>query len=239
MSLINEALKKAQQMRSGEESPGPQQPISGISTSSGADYRDVIRLALGVSGGILVICGAVALLGYGIVKVDRNEEAVADSNRPTPAASDRAAASSGGLVNLSGSQPGLPDRSEAKPESVSAGHEDQPPVTVISFAAPPSRPEVIGNSEAGQMPQQTRESKPDNLSAPAKEKAPMTVVEFIDSLVVNGVRLSGKKSKVLLGSRVFRKNSVVNKKLKLKILEIKSGQIEFIDIDGITYTKYF
>ena len=65
------------------------------------------------------------------------------------------------------------------------------------------------------------------------------IVAYVDTLEIQGTRLSPSNRKVLMNNKVYRTNSVVSKEYRLRILEIKQNTIVFVDHAGIKYLKHF
>lgn len=72
-----------------------------------------------------------------------------------------------------------------------------------------------------------------------KEAPRSRVQEFIDSLAVTGVMISKDESMALINNRVFSKNSIVDSKFNLTLIEIQPQKIVLKDGTGTTYDVDF
>lgn len=61
--------------------------------------------------------------------------------------------------------------------------------------------------------------------------------EFLDTLTINGIMYSGENSKVLLNNRVFTKNSVVHTRPMLTLSEIRPHELVFRSASGDIFRK--
>ncbi len=60
---------------------------------------------------------------------------------------------------------------------------------------------------------------------------------FVDGLKVAGIRFSGTDSKVLMNDKVYRVNDIVDRSLNLRLIEVQSDSLTFVDENNVTYTK--
>ncbi len=95
-------------------------------------------------------------------------------------------------------------------------------------SAPAQQKEIV---KATPMPTASKQT-------PAAAKDPV-IADYVDKLVIQGIRLSGVNSKVLMNNKVFRLNTYVNRDLKLTVISISKERIIFADNVGIRYTKYY
>ncbi len=92
-------------------------------------------------------------------------------------------------------------------------------------------------------------NKSKNTIVPSKQKlsiisesnAPPNpkVIHFLEQLEINGVKLGGENSKVLISNKAYREGATVNNEHKLKVARISSHEIIFIDSKKVTYIKHF
>lgn len=214
MSLISNALKKAQRQRAAEAEAavGPDTPIR--RGKSGMPTETLILL---IAGAAVIVVLSVVLTVYLM--------------RPAPApVSEKLDAP----VQLAATTPApeitAPVIKMPEPELVSTA-----PIT--TDVARNSVAEAL--SEKAPM-----ESAPSATPIPQAAtlepaRADERVYTFIDKLQVTGVRSSGADSKVLMNDRVYRVNDIVDRALALRLIKVEPDRLVFEDANGITYTKTF
>jgi hypothetical protein len=103
--------------------------------------------------------------------------------------------------------------------------EPSSPAAVTAAAAKTASPSLI--TLAG-PPAADNASRPD-----------LRIQTFVDSIKVGGIRSSGAESKVLMNDHVYRVNDIVDRSLNLRLTEVRSDSLTFVDENGATYTKSF
>ena len=63
------------------------------------------------------------------------------------------------------------------------------------------------------------------------------ILAYLDAMQIAGVRVSDTGSKVLMNDRVFREGEIVDHLLGLRLKEVESNMLTFVDERGIIYTK--
>ena len=243
MSLINDALKKAQKQRTGDSPPLAAMPgVGGESAAkiakrgkpAGIDAQ-LTRLAVG-AGGVLVLAIAV---GFFVFRAS-HRHAAADGPKPAVTAEAPKTAEpapAGAKPGKDGTAPAitftLPIAPPAQPVSSitsSAGNETGPagPAAITPASKPPEA--------AGPAPAKGEPAKPAVL-APAKFDTKS--INFIESLRIAGIRASATDSKVLMNDRVYRIGDIVEHELGLKLIGITASSLTFEDERGARYTRSF
>lgn len=232
MSLINDALKKAQRQRT-VDAAGVAPPMPGESgprvTRRGKPLASQSVLLIVTAGAVLIVVSVVAT-------VYLLREPSTPATTPTIVQSSQPA----------GQIPATPDSPPVNPvvfvpltppvETPAA----QSPVPVsLPTPAPatiPTSPPVVATPPAPPVvaPQTEPVSRP---VTPASDKPDERILDYIDRLHVLGVRSSGSDSRVLMNDRVYRVNDVVDRGLGLRLIEVQSGRLEFEDARGMRYTK--
>ncbi|MEO6006403.1 MAG: hypothetical protein ABIZ04_15520 [Opitutus sp.] len=230
MSLINEALKKAQRQRS-DHPPG----------MPGADRMDQRAKPMGTQAIILIVAGAAVLVVFSVLitfyLVNRGSTAatppvatvakpaaVVEATPPPTTAAVAAPAISVPLV--------VPAAVESTasttppPPAVSA----LPPPVGAATSAPAATETVVAAVAAPPVaiPEVTTAGQPE-----------LKIQLFVDSIRVMGIRSSGGESKVLMNDRVFRVNDIVDRTLALKLVKVEPELLTFSDRNGMVYTKTF
>ena len=206
MSLINEALKKAQNQRAAGAAAQPTPP----SVQSPESPPPLVRIPkrrpplaartlMGLVGTVLaglIVIAAVGYFGYPSV-----------SDQPAPVAP----------------KPVVQVPAPAPPPPPAA-----PPISVSLPPIPGSTPTGVGTTTAEATP------PPKPLAVPVGNPK---IAEFIATLRVAGIRLSGTDPKVILNDRVYRANDLVDRTLQVRLSKIESTRLVFIDANGFEYSK--
>lgn len=256
MSLINEALKKAQKERGGEVPPLTAMPSVGGETPQRIARRGKssgFPTGLLVGGGVLavvVIAGGV----YFLQKTPADQKPAtmagapapqpiqaAPSTAPTqvPGAITPAATIVAPVVTAPVQVPAATPRIEPPaPVSVVAAETPQPtapPVVAPATPAPAAVPQItIPVVAAAPAPEV---SKPDLAAKPGKLEP--RAINFIESLRVGAIRASADDSRVLMNDRVYRLGTIIEHEMGLKLIGITPNSLTFEDDRGATYTRTF
>ncbi|HET7534907.1 MAG TPA: hypothetical protein VFJ90_00535 [Candidatus Didemnitutus sp.] len=252
MSLINDALKKAQrQQTGGAEAPAPVESSSGGHAprverrEKPADFRSQVLVLGGVSAGLLLalIVGAFFWWRSSNSSESVPTQQVAHVSAPTAPTAKPA-------------QP-EPKPEPAKPESApasstaatsSATNTSAPqftlplaPQTPAQPASTPAAPAVNNASQvAVQLPATTSAAEmPKPVAAPDRPKPTAPMVKLIDGFRVTGIRASGGESKVLMNDRVYRVGDTVDVEQGIKLTGVAQGALTFEDSRGAVYTRNF
>jgi cytoskeletal protein RodZ len=231
MSLINEALKKAQKQRTGEAEPLP--------TIGGESAARIARRGkpAGFSALIVrIVAGAVGVIAIVVVTVIFMRRGPAESApaQPTPVVAQAP------VVQTPVTKP-----AEAVPQP--KVETPAPTVTkpVVVASAPvkiePAKPQIVETpapavvTPAATVPiittPSTEASRPGRLEARA--------VTFIEAIRVSGIRASGSDRKVLMNDRVYRLGDLVEPEMGLTLVGIATNALTFQDEKGAKYTRNF
>lgn len=221
MSLINDALKKAQRQRGDHPSPSAAPLPGGTAASSPRGAAP--------SGPQFWLLGAGALLGLGLalgaVFLLRDDPAVPAA--ATPAASTAAP-----------SAPGTPATETITPPTVSA---ETGPAAAATTAAPPATPPgeppliTVSTQPAPAVPVEEKTALP-----PTSPPRPsLRMINAIDAFRIAGVRASGTDSKVLMNDRVYRLGDTVDHELGIRITAVSANSVTFEDESRASYTRNF
>lgn len=228
MSLINEALKKAQKQRTGEAPSLSTLPTIGgesaarIARHSQPSGFNPLLLGLG-AGAVLFVLGLVIFLLRSPATPARSPAvATAPVSAPTPArpAAPPAPASAPTAFVLTIPQVTPPNNASPVPP-VAPAHSTavQSPTTPAAAAAPAPAPVT----------------PPPNVPPKMELKA----ITFIETMRVTGIRASATDSKVLMNDRVYRPGDIVEHVLGLKLTAITANSLTFEDEKGARYTRNF
>ncbi len=227
MSLINDALKKAQKQRTGEGPDLSALPAIGGESATRIARRDkptgFNTLVLWIGGGAaaLLLLGAGGFFAVHLLTrapepaaVPKTVTTTAAPAKPTETA-PKTADTSVAPVNPSVT---IPATSAPAPAVVAATPVVETKPVVVAPVAPPPEP-----------------PKP---AAPPPKMEPKAIT-FIEALKVTGIRASTTDSKVLMNDRVYRIGDIVEHQMDLKLAGITSTSLTFEDEKGARYTRNF
>ena len=224
MSLINEALKKAEQARAGGLPEAPAAPATPVIAKRGRAIGTRTLVLLGALL-VLLVMGGVTLLVL-------------------PSGSDPAPAPRG--ENVAKSKPPAETKSAAaEPSARTEGPSTVPtpkPAATANAAPPLPAPTAVTAKKAPSADTPPADPPATPPPAPAATTAPRAddrVAEHLDRLRILGVRSPGPEARVLIGERVYRINDLVDRALGLRLQKVEPGRITFVDAAGATYTKNY
>lgn len=245
MSLINEALKKAQKQRTGESTPLPAiggESAERIARRSKPAGFNTLLLWFGIGGTVLAV---VVVAGVFLL-------------RKTPSSSVAATAPAPVLAPTSAPVASTPTPKPAEPVAVPAA--PAPAVASPSNAAPAPAPAFVVTTRtppAPVAPLKTEAPAPVVLAVPATSapvaaadvavlpkpalpgKLEPRAINYLESLHVAGIRASTTDAKVLMNDRVYRVGSIVEREMGLKLTGITANSLTFEDEHGASYTRTF
>jgi hypothetical protein len=221
MSLINEALKKAQRLRT-EEPAGiaTSAPGSGTRVEKRAEPRSAQQLVVIAGGGVVLVVLSVVLTFW---FMNRTPAAKPAPNPVVVKPADSAAPSP-----------------EIVPPAI------KPPVVAAETPLPTPAPPPVAVAETPASAAVTPPpAVPPPVAAPiAAAPGPTTtdsrVHAFVDALKVMGIRSgSAGDSRVLMNDRVFRVNDIVERNLGVRLTKVEPDRLTFTDANGAIYVKNF
>ena len=240
MSLISEALKKAQKMRA--------DPMAVASNSEGGNVARRGRptpaktVALAVAG-VAALVVLVVVTTIVVMRLNAPPPLTGAKSAPAQPAANMAA-------------PTTSPVSAAIPP-VTAPASPDPVVVVPAPVASASTPGAVRTAPAANAGAKAP-SAPSAKNAPAAQRnvtappvapsvpviaskptAEPRVQAFVDAVRVTGIRSSGADSKVLMNDRVFRLNDIVDRSLGIRLTEVRTDSLTFVDENGFAYLKNF
>ncbi|MDI1320326.1 MAG: hypothetical protein PSW75_09070 [bacterium] len=242
MSLINDALKRAQKQRTGDAPPLASMPSIGGESAVRIAKRAkpagfntlLLRLGLGTGALMILVVGGYFAFRAKPETAKRKAE-ISQNAAPLPADAKQPA----------GQTPGSPQGTTvpafslpvvAKPEPVAAKPEPAAAETIVA-AKPQPAPPVVSPRVSGLKPQASEPAQP---ASPAPVgKLDNKAITYIENLRVAGIRASATDSKVLMNDRVYRLGDTVERELGLKIVGITSSSLTFENEAGARYTRTF
>lgn len=232
MSLINEALKKAQRQRTGD-SP----PLAAMPGIGGEPAARIAKRAKPVGFNALLMrigLGAVALAALVISGIFLGGMLKSRPSVPPPAKPASA------VVAETSPKPADSTPSAKVPApSPSAANTFVLPNAAPAAPVPATPAPVVSENK----PAVTAPAAPPPPAAPAKAAPPAKLepksMTFIENLRVAGIRAAGADSKVLMNDRVYRIGDTVEHELGLKLTGITASSLSFEDERGAKYTRNF
>ncbi|MFP4674304.1 MAG: hypothetical protein ACLFO5_06915 [Opitutales bacterium] len=260
MSLINQALKKAQRDHGtarGATSPSTGDAAHQPGGSSGAPRRNPL-LVSGVVAAFALLVGLVAGLSFVLLQQPpphststqpREEQASspapdappdtmeAEESPPKRNASDEPADSS-------------TEEAAAQPAPLSFDAQRGEEFAETLFQARQASVEKLKEEKATGKNTSTEAAESEDTTTPSNDEKESTVspdetpaelkeniMDWLARAKINGVRLSDKGNKVLLNNRAYKTDDTVRYKYDLKVLIIQEHRILFVDGYGTKYLK--
>lgn len=256
MSLINEALKKAQRQRHDDPSaPVPPVPGGGTIARRGQP-RSAKSLVLISAGAVVLVVLSVVFTVYLVNRPAPSPPKVATAKPaapkaeppPKPIVVPPIATGGAAPASATASTPAITpppvatrapkdegSRPAATPAPVPAAIETKPPpVAAPSIADRPALapaqppPAVVPSTPA-----------PSSIPAQANSTPDPRIHAFVDTLRISGVKAGGAESRVLMNDRVYRLNDIVERTLGVRLIKVESNSLTFSDANGVTYVKFF
>jgi len=253
MSLINEALKKAQRQRHAaapaDEAPAPEKPARPIAAHGPAWGTSVVVAA---TSGALLIIGALVFFTLHWL-----------GNEPEPAPAPRVAATTKAAATAPAKSPAPAPTAAPVARPAAPGAEQAPqaqpvsaptatPTTATPTRVVPAAPAATASTPPAATTAPAASATPGDAPAPAAEPAAVTLTvpvraprpddripAYLESLRVAGVRILSSDSRVLIIDGVFRVNDTVDRGLGLMLLEVRQGTMVFEDAQGFKHEKRF
>lgn len=258
MSLINEALKKAQRQRTGDQLLPPPGPALSAPGSPPQPRRVKPRKPpLPAATVVLIGVGGLGLIVVTFFATTMILRFTGNSSLPPPAPAPHAqvkitpAPAPAGVptptVSVALPPVNTPASTEPAVTPAPASTDNVTPAAAPTVVATPT-PETASPIEPAspppiQIPTVSAEPEPAPAPPPAQPHGPPKplpeVYAIIDALRVNGIRASTTDPKVIMNDRLFRLNDVVDRVYGLKLIGITSTSLTFRDGFGATYTRTF
>lgn len=234
MSLINEALKKAQRQRSLDAAPLSSAP-SGIAAAAvttherSATHRHRSNAPVWFGVGLLLLgAGATVLI---------MRYAFAPAAPTTAATTDPAAAPAPASLPTPAPLPPAPEPLVTLPpiapiSPLPAAPSSLKPVPAAPSPSAQSAPAVASTPSASPLPVEVVP-----VAVPAVEDHETRVRAFLASARLTGVRGQDTQARVLMNEKVYRLNDMVEPELGLRLSAVRAGLLVFTDAEGRTYEK--
>lgn len=245
MSLINEALKKAQRQRSLDSAPLSSAP-SGVAAAAVTTHvraashrRSLAPLWFGLGLVALGVVATVLVMRYGLSPETPAKPVAVVA--PAPAAPGIGAASSSPPAS-----PSAPAPAQAAPEAAAplvmlppiartAPASAQVPLATPVASVPVPAPVAATPLAASTEPAPVAATPVAAVLTPAEQEA--QAYSFLNTIRLTGVRGLDREARVLMNERVWRLNDVVSPELGLRLSAVRPNLLVFTDSQGRTYEK--
>ena len=225
MSLINQALRKAQHQRSPNTASTPEGTIPSRPPSQQAAPNNKSGLLIGLVAGIALLIGIVAGL---LIVLLRSEPAPAIQQTALPKAAPAQAAQQ----SLSLNAPVATNTPTQTSEPVRPGVLEE-----LRIAREATEAKAAAEARAAQEAEAAALAAKQAAEAAAAAKPSQDIIHWLAQAKISGVRLSGNASKVILNNKAYSVGDTVNASLKLKVMAIQENRILFIGPNGKKYLK--
>jgi hypothetical protein len=216
MSLINDALKKAQS-RHGDSTPPAAETAGPASIPPGPRKGKSPLGKIGLIGAGIALLSAAVSAAVILLVIRKEPRAPSPIGRPETAQAHPP-------ISPAPTSP-TPTKPAKTPSALSpvtpgAASSAQP---ALNIAAPvtPASPAVLPPEPAPAIKLGTR------------------IQSFIDRLRVTSIRISDTGNKAILNDRLFRVNDLVEPSLGLRLTDIQPSLLTFTDEAGTTYLRHF
>ncbi len=251
MSLINEALKKAQRQRNEEQAElTAPMPGGGSRLSKRANALSTQSIVLLAAGGIalFVVCVVVT-----VIWINRPEPGKPAANKPvTTKTGAEPSPTIPIVVPLAGRAKTAEATAEASPVAAAP--------KLVTGVAPAAVPSTMSAARSAPVSDLATSARSDASSAATRELAPSfarptdpappapatsagkfdeRIQTLVDGFRVSGIRASGSGSKVLLNEKVYKVNDIVDRANGLRLTQVANDALTFATPDGVTYVKNF
>lgn len=245
MSLINEALKKAQRQRHDDPAGvGAAVTGSGGNIAKRGAPRSAKTLLLLTAGAIVLVVCSVVFTVYLVNRPAPPAPVPVTKKPPEPKAAPIVPAvtpvQDAVAVKLPSTAPAPKVENPPPHAPPPAAAKIEPAATPI--VAKPKQAPVVSST-----PSPTPAVVPVSAPAPAQPVKPVIpevvadarIQAFVDTMRIAGVKAAGADSRVLLNDRVYRLNDIVDRALSVRLIKVEGNSLTFSDAAGFTYVKYF
>ena len=241
MSLINDALKKAQRERSGQpETPAvsasPAAPRPAAGPAPGGSRWLPGLLALAVVGTGLAVWFLKPAAGPA-----RSASPVAATApaAPLPVAATPPVALYPSINDIAAPAPPPAPAVSAPPAapvaSTPPAGPEAPAIRLNLAPAPPTAaPPPAEPPPAPAVPVASGTGGPTGITLHLQDPR---IIAFLESARINGIRPTAEDPRLLLNNKVLRPGSVVDRDLGLRLVSIEPGKLTFVDAQGTIYTR--
>lgn len=232
MSLINQALRKAQRDRTPKRMPKPGDAAPGSSFPTGSGGMKP-GLLIGLVVAVAVLFGLV--VGLTLTLFKGNDSRVVAQQ--TPANPEQTAAQQATPTSSAGEAPA----GQIPIESVTPQTASSRQAPLLERGTEPAVLEELERAREAAEAKASAEAKAaeaaETAAARAAAEPSQEAIDWLSRAQVSGVMLAGAKSKVILNGKPYAVGEYVNFALGLKVLIIQEKRVLFVDKNGKKYLK--
>lgn len=234
MSLINQALRKAQHQRTPNRPPTEAGRANVTPSSYTTASTGKPGLLIGLVAGIALLIGLVVGLTIVVLRKDP---------APTAPQATAPAAPVAPVVQATpapATQPAIQPLVPPTPAPVVSQPIDQDSPSVLNelrLAREAAEAKAAADAAATRKIEAEALAAKQAAAAAAAAKPSQDIIKWLEQAKISGIRLSQSGSKVILNNKAYSVGDIVNFKLGLKVLIIQEKRILFIDANGKKYLK--
>ena len=221
MSLINQALRKAQHQRT------PSRPATAADHASASHPKytgnfNKSGLLIGLVAGIALLIGLVAGLTIVVLRKDPAPVAQQAATLPAPA------------KQISPATPIIQPLAAPTPAPTQPLEQDSPSVlNDLRLARVAAEAKAAADANSAKQAEAAKQL----AATKAAAKPSQDIIQWLGRSKISGVRLSTSGNKVILNNNAYLVGETVNVGLGLKVLIIQEKRVLFIDPNGKKYLK--
>ena len=221
MSLINQALRKAQQQRT------PSRPATAAdhASASPTNYRgnsNQSGLLIGLVAGIALLIGLVAGLTIVVLRIDPAPVTQQAATLPAP------------VKQIAPATPVIQPLAPPTPAPTQPLEQGSPSVlNDLRLARVAAEAKAAADATSAKQVEAAKQLAVTKAAA----KPSQDIIQWLGKSKISGVRLSTSGNKVILNNKAYSVGETVNLGLGLKVLIIQEKRILFIDPNGKKYLK--
>ena len=221
MSLINQALRKAQQQRT------PSRPATAAdhASASPTNYRgnsNQSGLLIGLVAGIALLIGLVAGLTIVVLRIDPAPVTQQAATLPAP------------VKQIAPATPVFQPLAPPTPAPTQPLEQGSPSVlNDLRLARVAAEAKAAADATSAKQVEAAKQL----AATKAAAKPSQDIIQWLGKSKISGVRLSTSGNKVILNNKAYSVGETVNLGLGLKVLIIQEKRILFIDPNGKKYLK--
>lgn len=247
MSLINQALRKAQRDRTPNRMAEPGSgEFSAAARASGSGMKP--GLVIGLVVAVALLLGLVAGLSVVLLKGNdaaplaqqsANDKAPVQENASTPPPPPEPAATRSNTL-----EPIAPPVEPPTTSPALKRERTTPVVEELRKAREAAEAKAAADAKAAQAEAEAKakaakaEAKAaEEAAARAAAKPSQDIIDWLSRAQISGVKISTTESKVILNGKSYAVGEYVNYNLGLKVMIIQEERILFVDANGKKYMK--
>ncbi len=229
MSLINQALRKAQRDRSGEQTCASASSNHSMKSDAHqiATTNKSLKPGLIIGAGIIFATLISLVVGLAIIVLNQKTQPTKES--PTSSTPETVPQTLAQMTQLTPLSPTETQIETTKQIETIKTTRPSDTIEALRLARKAAEAKALTSAEAARQAaggEATQEVKPNP-----------EIIRWLERSAITGVRLSGSGNKVLLNGHSFSVDECVNYKFNLKVMVIREKLVLFVDESGTKYLK--